>query len=64
MYINHILGKFHSDISRGHPKWWLSKGILPQIPLKLNSGLGFIVICPESHGLWCLFRWHSIEESS
>ena len=23
----------YNDVSRGHPKWWFSKGILPKIPL-------------------------------
>ena len=23
----------YNDLSRGHPKWWFSKGILPQMAL-------------------------------
>ena len=35
----------YNDLSRGHPKWWLSKGIPPKSPK--HSGLGIIVICPD-----------------
>ena len=49
----------YNDLSRGHLKWWFSKGIPPN---PLNSGLGIILICPE---LWkskreigCCWRGH------
>ncbi len=45
--IIHISGQICNDLSRGHPKWWFSKGPIPQNPQ--NSGLGIIVICPDSY---------------
>ena len=35
----------YNDLSRGHLKWWFSKGIHPKIPL--IPGLGIILICPD-----------------
>ena len=40
----------YSDLSRGHPKWWFSKGIPSKIPL--NSGLGIIVVWPDLSSAW------------
>ena len=43
-----IFWAIYNDLSRGHLKWWFSKGI-PQNPL--NSGLGIILICPDLNHL-------------
>ena len=43
----------YSDLSRGHPKWWFSKGIPPK--MALNKDQGFIINCPD----WCWSRGSS-----
>ena len=39
----HVNWANYNDLSRGHPKWWFSKGIPPQMPL-IQVFLGIIVI--------------------
>ena len=31
--VRHMIWAIYNDLSRGHPKWWFSKGILPEMVL-------------------------------
>ena len=58
MYIYVYVLANYSDLSRGHPTRWFSKGESSQN--SLNSSLGIIVICPDmcTYIHLCVFHIH------
>ena len=42
----------YNDLSRGHPKWWFSKGIPPKMALNWVKDL-IIINCPDLLGSFC-----------
>ena len=36
LYNSALFWAIYNDLSRGHPKWWFSKGSVPQNGLKLG----------------------------